>query len=317
MLYRPLGRTGLRVSVVGFGGSPLGKGVFQPVSESDAQSAVRTALDAGVNYFDTAPFYGETTAEAALGRALRGVPRDQYVLATKVGRYGQRDFDFSAARVIGSINESLERLGTDHVDLVQVHDMEFVPLDQIWEETIPALEQVRNAGKARFIGLTGLPLTTLQRVYARTKGRVDTVLSYTHATLADRSFLPFAAQLRAHGVGVINAAPLGMGLLSNRALPPWHPAPEALRVACARAAAHCVARGVDLADVAMQYAFGLAEVDLTLVGLGSAEEARRAVACVGRAPDPALLKEIEEILAPVRDLTWPSGLPENNDRRLR
>jgi L-galactose dehydrogenase len=312
MQLRPLGRTGLQVSLVGFGGSPIG-GVFRPVTQAEADATVRTALDAGINYFDTAPLYGATAAERALGRALAGVPRDRYVLATKVGRYeGEgKNFDFSAARVVRSVDESLARLRSGHLDLIQVHDLEFSSLAQVWGETLPALDRLRAAGKVRFIGITGLPLATLRTVQERAAPLVDTVLSYCHGTLNDTTFLPYAAELRAAGIGALNAAPLAMGLHTRGGPPVWHPAPPALRAACAAAVEYCAQRGADLADLALSYAFGLPGIDCTVTGFASVAEVRRAVACAARAPDPALLAGVLALLAPVQGTTWPSGRVEN------
>ena len=311
MQMRPLGRTGLQVSGVGFGGSPLG-GVFQPVTPAEADAAVHTALDAGINYFDTAPMYGATAAESALGHALTGVERGRYVLATKVGRFGQTEFDFSAARVVHSVDESLARLRCGHIDLIQVHDMEFVALEQIWNETLPALDRLRASGKVRFLGITGLPLATLRKVRQHAAPLVHTVLSYCHATLTDSTFLPFAAELRAAGVGVLNAAPLGMGLLTRQGPPPWHHAPPELRAACRRAVEYCDQRGADLADVALSHAYGQRDIDCTITGFCSAAEVMRAVACAARQPDPALLAGVSALLAPVQGVTWPMGRPENS-----
>ncbi len=313
MQLRPLGRTGLQVSVVGFGGSPIGS-MFRPGSQAEADGAVRAALDAGINYFDTAPYYGATAAETALGRALCGVPRERYVLATKVGRYGAeaRHFDFSAARVVRSVDESLARLGCGHLDLIQVHDMEFGSLAQMWGETLPALDRLRNSGKVRFVGITGLPLATLRAVHERAQPLIDTVLSYAHSTLNDGTFLPYAAELRQAGVGVINAAPLAMGLLSRRPVPDWHPAPAVLRAAAAAAVDFCTQRGANLADLAMQYAFSRPDLDCTLVGLANEAEVRQAVACAEQAPDSALLAGVQSLLAPAQGVTWLSGRPENN-----
>jgi len=224
--------------MVGFGGSPIG-GVFRPVAEPEAHATVRAALDAGINYFDTAPYYAATVAESVLGAALAGVPREHYVMATKVGRYGKVDFDFSATRVVRSVDESLARLRCGHIDVIQVHDLEFVPLEQIWTETLPALDRLRATGKVRFVGITGLPLKALRRVLSHATQLVDTVLSYCHGTLNDETFLPFATQLRAAGVGTLNAAPLGMGLLTRDGPQSWHQAPAVLRSACAKAAAYC------------------------------------------------------------------------------
>lgn len=116
--YRVLGWTGLKVPVVSFGASPLG-GVFRPVVEADGIKTVHAAVELGINFFDVSPYYGKTLAEAVLGKALRGISRQSYILATKLGRYDDDVFDFSAARVARSIDESLQRLGVDHVDIIQ------------------------------------------------------------------------------------------------------------------------------------------------------------------------------------------------------
>ncbi|MDB6168854.1 MAG: L-galactose dehydrogenase [Verrucomicrobia bacterium] len=313
MDLRPLGRTGLRVSVVGFGGSPLG-GAFRPVTQEAANAAVRAALDAGINFFDTAPYYGATAAESALGRALREIPRENFVLATKVGRYGHgpEGFDFSGERTARSVDESLARLRCDYLDLVQVHDIEFGFLAQVWNETLPALDRLRQTGKVRHLGITGFPLAALQRVREQAPALVEVVLSYCHGTLQDGTFRPWATELRTAKVGTLNAAPLAMGLLTRASMPAWHPASPALRTACAAAADYCVRRGADLAELALQHSFGLAEMDCTVVGLGSADEVSRAVKCVGRTPDPELLEGVRALLAPVQGATWPSGRPENN-----
>ena len=310
MQYRTLGKTGLRVSALGFGASPLG-GVFGPVEQEDATRAVRAALDRGVNVFDVSPYYGDTKAETVLGNALAGVARDGYCLATKVGRYGPDDFDFSAGRVTRSVDESLRRLRVDHVDLIQCHDIEFGSLDQIVGETLPALRRVREQGKARFVGITGLPLAIFPRVLDRTDD-VDVVLSYCHYALNDDTLAGLLPYLRQKDVGIISASPLGMGLLTGQGAPAWHPAPEAVKAACARAAAHCRDRGSDIARLALQWSLANEEIAMTLVGMASAEAVDKNVACVGAEPDGPLLAEVREILAPAYGVTWPSGRPEND-----
>ncbi|KAK3420316.1 hypothetical protein EUGRSUZ_G01122 [Eucalyptus grandis] len=183
---RPLGGTGLKVSCVGFGASPLGR-VFGPVSEDEAVASVREAFRLGINLFDTSPYYGGTLSEKMLGMALKasGVPRDQYIVSTKCGRY-KEGFDFSAERVTRSIDESLERLQLDYVDILQCHDIEFGSLDQIVNETIPALLKLKETGKIRFIGITGLPLGIFTYVLDRVPpGSVDVVLSYCHFSIND------------------------------------------------------------------------------------------------------------------------------------
>src|SRR5271170_4312807 len=149
MTANALGQTGLMLTPISLGASSLGGGVFGPVAQQDAIRTVHLALDHGVRLIDVAPFYGDTRAETVVGKALRGIPRDRYVLATKVGRYGDEEFDFSAERVLRSVDESLARLGVDHVDLIQAHDVEYGDLDRIRAETIPALQRVVEKGKAR------------------------------------------------------------------------------------------------------------------------------------------------------------------------
>jgi L-galactose dehydrogenase len=308
MRYRPLGKTGLQVSILGFGASPLG-GVFGAIDEAEGIRAVHAAFDLGINFVDVSPYYGLTKAETVLGKALRQRPRDSYILATKVGRYGDAEFDFSAARVVRSAEESLRRLQVETIDLLQCHDIEFGALDQIVEETLPALRKVVEQGKARFLGITGLPLKIFPYVLERTE--VDTVLSYCHYTLNDTSLETLLPTLEQKGVGILNAAPLAMGLLIERELPSWHPAPETLRAACAQAAAHCRSRGVDIARLALRFSLANPRIATTLVGMAGVAEVRQNVAWSEDTPDPALLSEVQALLAPVHNLTWPSGRPEN------
>jgi L-galactose dehydrogenase len=310
MQFRQLGNTGLNVSVLSYGASSLG-GVFHDVDETDGIRTVHEALDRGVNFIDVAPYYGLTKAETVLGRALRTVKRDRYFLATKVGRYGAADFDFSPQRVTRSVDESLARLGVDHVDILQCHDIEFGDLRQIVAETLPALRKVAAAGKARFIGITGLPLTIFQRVIEATD--VDTVLSYCRYALNDTSLAGLLPYLRNKGIGVINASPLAMGLLSERGAPAWHPAPREIRDACSAAARLCRDRGTDIARLAIQFAVAEPGIATTLVGTASPENMRNNIAWADEPIDRDLLAAVQNVLAPVKDQTWPSGRPENNE----
>ena len=138
MEYRKLGKTNELISVLGYGASPLGN-VFDVVDEQEGKNAVHYAIDHGVNFFDVSPFYGITLAETRLGKALQGKRKDIF-LATKCGRYDLQEFDFSAKRIMASIEESLQRLQTDYVDLFQLHDIEFVTKEQILNEAMPVIE---------------------------------------------------------------------------------------------------------------------------------------------------------------------------------
>lgn len=311
MDYRELGKTGLRVSVLGFGASPLGN-VFDDVSPAEGERAVHTAIDCGVNLFDVSPYYGRTLAEERLGAALVG-RRDRVVLSTKCGRYDADLFDFSGPRITASIDESLRRLRTDHIDLLQAHDIEFGDRRQILEETIPAMRRIQAAGKARFIGITGLPLRMLADVAER--GGVDVVLSYCRYNLMvrdmDRVLTPVA---RNHCIGLINASPLHMRILTEEGPPPWHPAPAEVRGAGARVVAICRAHGVHPAVVALRFCLDNPNVASTLVGMSNVAQVEDNLAAMNYRIDPSLLKEIDAAIAPVRDCIWSSGRPENNDQ---
>jgi len=309
METRPLGLTGLSVSRLGFGAAPLGA-EYGPMDELEGVRAVRRAIDLGVTFFDTAPYYGRTLSEERLGRALEG-RRHEVVLATKCCRYDVRGFDFSAARVHASIDESLRRLRTDHVDLFQVHDVEFGDEDVIVEETLPALHAVQAAGKARFVGVTGLPVELLARIARRAP--IDTVLSYCHHSLLNRELAVHLSPLaRERGVGLINGSPLHMGILSPRGPQPWHPAPEAVKAAGRRVVENLQERGLDPAAVALRFAAAHPDVATTLVGVSTVEQLEANVAALeAPADDAALLVELDALIGDALDRNWHEGLPAN------
>ncbi|XP_075494030.1 L-galactose dehydrogenase [Primulina tabacum] len=313
---RPLGSTGLKLSSVGFGASPLGN-VFGPVSESDAIAIVRRAFNLGINFFDTSPYYGGTLSEKMLGKALKalGVARNEYIVSTKCGRYVE-GFDFSAERVTKSIDESLARLQLDYVDILQCHDIEFGSLDQIVSETIPALSKLKEAGKIRFIGITGLPLGIFTYVLDRVPpGTVDVVLSYCHYGINDSTLEDLLPYLKSKGVGVISASPLAMGLLTENGPPEWHPACPELKVACQVAAAHCKKKGNNISKLAMQFSLSNQDISTILVGMNSVKQVDENVAAAAELArvgiDKETLSEIEEILKPVKNQTWPSGIHQS------
>lgn len=308
MEYRKLGNTGLDVSVLGYGASPLGS-VFRNVDESVGIRTVHTAIDLGINFIDVSPYYGLTLAETVLGKALKELPRDAFYLATKVGRYGDAEFDFSAERVIQSIDESLARLNVDYIDVIQCHDIEFGSLDQVVNETLPALERMRESGKVGFVGITGLPLHVFRYVIDRAS--VDTILSYCHYSLNDTALVELVPYLQENGVGIISASPLSMRLLTEQGPPNWHPAPEDIQQACARAAAHCQEKGVDIAKLAVQFGLANRDIATTLVGTANPDNLKKNVDWALSELDDVLLKDVQQILAPIHNKTWPSGLPEN------
>lgn len=304
LVYETLGRTSLQLSNIGFGSSPLGD-VFRPVEPREAQAAVRQAIDAGINFFDVSPYYGSGLAEERLGDALYGV-RDRVVLATKCGRYGLDTFDFSAAAITSGLDQSLRRLRTDAVDLLQAHDVEFGNPDQIVEETIPALRKLQQQGKTRYIGITGYSLEALLAIAARVE--VDSILTYCHNNLLisdiDEKLMPFAER---NCIGVINASPMHMGLLTPQGAPAWHPAPTGVREAAGRIVELCRTRGIDPAALALRFCLEHPGVTSTLVGLSTPDQVTAALAALALDLDSEFLDEIRRTAGTAYGMVWPSG----------
>ncbi len=312
MLYRSLGNTNLEVSAIGFGAAPLGD-VFGAMTSAEASATVQHAVASGINFFDVSPYYGVTLAEERLGNALVG-SRHQVLLATKCGRYGSSHFDFSAATVTRGLEDSLRRLKTDYVDFLQVHDVEFGPIEQIVHETLPALRRLQEAGKVRWIGVTGYWPGLLARILKQVP--VDTVLNYCHSNLLmndmDLELTPVAEQL---GVALLNASPLHMGLLAGGSVAEWHPAPSPVRNAAAKIVSLCQTHGVRSATVALNHCLSHPVVATTLVGFRSVDQIDDALLALAEFHEPELMKEIRVIARPIMNSTWISGLAENQPGR--
>ena len=309
MEYRKLGKTGMDISIVAYGSSPLGN-VFDETDETEGIRAVHYAIDHGINYFDVAPMYGVTLAETRLGKALKG-KRDKIFLATKCCRYDEDVFDFSAKKVQTSIDESLKRLQTDYVDVYQIHDIEFGDKNQVINETIPAALKVKESGKARFIGITGLPVHYLKHIAEQTE--IDTLLTWAHYNLVeDEMDTHLTHMCRERGIGLINSSPLLQRLLTERPIPDWHRSPAKVRSKIAEVVAVCKDYGWNIADVAMRYCLDHAYVSTTIVGMSKQRNVEANIKVLNKRSNPELLAKIEELVSPVKNMMWFEGRVENN-----
>jgi D-threo-aldose 1-dehydrogenase len=272
--FAPLGRGGLRVRPLSFGAAPLGN-LGTAVSDEDAEAAVHAAWAAGIRYFDVAPHYGLGLAEERLGRALRNYPRDEYVLSTKVGRVlvdpgeGPRSdsqgfavqsrlrrvFDYSAAGVHRSLEDSLNRLGLDRVDIVYVHDPENFYRESL-DGAFPALDQLRSEGVISSYGAGMNESAMLADIVRETDS--DVVLAARTWTLADRSaltdLLPAAL---GRGVSVVVAGVLIPGVLGAEG---------------SRFEELCRTFGVPIVTAAARFPFLHPAVSTVLVGMRSGAE---------------------------------------------
>ena len=312
MNYTLLGKTGLKISSLSFGASSLGS-VFHETKEAESIRAVEVAIEGGINFIDVSPYYGHYKAETVLGKALKGIPRDKYYLSTKVGRYGKdgvNTWDYSGKHATESVYESMERLGIDHIDLINVHDIEFqaaLPggLQKIVDETLPALAELKRKGVVGHIGITDLQLENLKWVIDHAeKGCIESVLNFCHYCLNDDKLVDYLDYFEEKGVGVINASPLSMGLLSERGVPDWHPAPRPLVEACTKAARHCAAKGYPIEQLAVQYAVSNPRIASTLFSSANPENVKRNIAWAEKEPDWQLVEEVREIIGEQQRVSW-------------
>lgn len=312
MEYREIGKTGMKVSALSFGASSLG-GVFHNIDEGRAIDAVYTAIDCGMNFIDVSPYYGHYKAETVLGKALKNIDRSKYYLSTKVGRYGKdgkNTWDYSAKRVTDSVYESMERLNIDHIDLINVHDIEFADrfysLDMIVEETLPALVELKQKGVVSHVGITDLQLPNIKYVIDHVApGTVESVLCFCHYCLNDDAIADYLDYFEERGIGVINASPLSMGLLSQRGVPDWHPAPKPLVEVCRRAAEYCNEVGYPIEKLAMQYSVGNPRVTTTLFSSANPDNVRKNVQWVEECEAPAeIVEKVREIIGDQMRVSW-------------
>jgi D-threo-aldose 1-dehydrogenase len=293
----PLGHTGLQVTRLGLGSAPLG-GLFQPVTDEEAERVVARAYEHGLRLFDTAPLYGFGVAERRMGRVLRGVPRDSFVLATKVGRLLRRDvppdttqivdgkiiyketppdlnpvFDFSRDGVLTSYEESLERLGLDRADILHLHDPDN-HFDQALGEGFPALAGLREQGRVRAVG-AGMNQPEMPARFARAAS-FDCFLLAGRYTLLDQSGLDELLPLcQERGISVIAGGVFNSGILADPragATYAYAPAPPQILERAQRLREICGRHAVPLAAAAMQFPLGHPAVAAVVMGARSVAE---------------------------------------------
>lgn len=307
MEYRELGKTGLKVPVLSYGASSLG-GVFHSIKESEAIQSVFTAVEHGLNFIDVSPYYGHYKAETVLGKALKELPRESFILSTKVGRYGKdgvNTWDYSGKRAQESVYESMERLNIDHIDLINVHDVEFSDMNQVVNETLPALVELKERGLVGHVGITDLQLENLKWVIDHAApDTVEAVLNFCHYSLNDDKLVDFLDYFDEKGVGVINASPFGMGLLTQRGVPEWHPAPKSLIEACAKAAKYCAEQGYPIEKLAVQFSVSNPRIPTTLFSSAKSESVLQNIKYIEEPIDWSLVEKVKEIIGDQQRVSW-------------
>ena len=205
-----------------------------------------------------------------LGRFLPHYPREDFVIATKVGRYEKTPkemFDFSSSKTMKSVHKSIDLLGVDYLDIVQVHDVEFAPsIEVILNETLPALDRLKHQGKLKMIGITGYPLEPINEIIEKSDVQIDMVLSYARGTLADQKLNQYLTSWKNRGLFVVNASPLAMGLFRADGPQDWHPGNKPLKDEVKECINLCQERGHNISRLALRYAIDKIDADVVLCG---------------------------------------------------
>lgn len=306
-----LGRTGLEVSRLGLGCSALG-GVFGEVTEADAIDTVHAALDAGLNLFDVAPAYAATRSEQLLGKALRGIDRGSYVLSTKAGKTtddaGVDHFDYSETAIRRSVGQSLERLGTDRLDVVHLHDFDYRGgslVDQALTDGFPTLHALKAEGVIGAVGAGIYFMELWQRVLVEVD--LDALVLHNHHTLCDVRAFELLPLIEAKGVGVINAAPFASGLLTGSPPPGWHPAPAEARALFAKAATFAREHGTSLPRLALAFSCQEPRLPVTIFSCADRATLERNLRWANEPVDRELVARVQSILEPVMNRQWAYG----------
>lgn len=310
MQIRKLGKTSLNLPVLGFGASSIGA-EFGQRDFGQSLESVSTAIELGIRFIDTAAYYGRGMSEILLGQILPEYSRESLVISTKLGRYAPSHFDFSAKRVRESIDVSLERMGLEYLDIVFCHDIEYGDIQQVIEETLPALQRQVEKGKVRYLGISGYPMKIFERVIPT--GLIQCAITYNHYTLQNdmaTRLIPLAAT---QGVGLINAAPFSARLLSHLPLPPWHKATHDVRRVAAEAVEYCRAQGSCIEKLALQFSTQNPAFASCLVGSARSSEIRQWVDWLQEPIDTSLMQQVQSILKPIHNWFYVEGRPENND----
>ncbi|WP_440707955.1 aldo/keto reductase [Herbiconiux sp. YIM B11900] len=312
---RPLGGTALRVSELGFGAASLGN-LYRETSDAEARAAVERAWERGIRYFDTAPHYGLGLSERRLGAALAQYPRDEYVLSTKVGRLlvpnehptGQdadfvvpdalrREWDFSHDGIRRSLEQSLERLGTDRVDVLYAHDPDQFGERAAWEAA-ETLADLRDEGVIGARGVGTNDAGQLAELFAADAIDVA-MLAGRYTLLEQESARPALEAARANGKSIVAVAVFNSGLLATDRPAPdarynYGPVPPALLERTIALAEICEAHGVTLPQAAIAFPLQHPSVVNVTLGMRTAGQVDRNADLFGAEVPDSLWRALEK-----------------------
>uniref|UniRef100_A0A060T7M2 ARAD1C22990p n=1 Tax=Blastobotrys adeninivorans TaxID=409370 RepID=A0A060T7M2_BLAAD len=307
----------------------LGAGVFNTQYHDNPESlpadqVIRRAFELGIRAIDTSAYYGPS--EEIVGRALKELekdyPRESYYICTKAGRNGVNQFDYAASDIRKSVQRSLQRLNTTYLDVLYIHDVEFVDTAGCLEAIGEAFK-LKQEGVVRFVGISGYPVSFLAYLANKVKqtlGPLDIVLTYCNYCLQNTILEKYLGEFDQAGVSkVLNASPLSMSLLRSQVTHSFHPASEVLKERVAQAAKLTRSKGEELADVASRFVFKHWQ-GCTVFGLQSVPEVEAAVQDYWMVKDgqwnDQLVDEVRNVLGDCIDMVWESGIEhaDQNDQ---
>jgi len=267
-------------------------------SELDFQTClqlVRHALANHINHFDTSPFYGKS--QEILGKIISQLVREgfepaQFIISTKIGRYGENDFDFSYSKCLESVSKSLKVFDRKYLDIVFCHDIEFAPnLDDIFQITLPTLHQLKLEGKIKKIGISGLPLSVLDYIITKSQIQIDVVLTYCSYTLNYSQLDNYIDKWKQKGCQIIHGGVTALGLLTKQGPPSWHPADEKTKNLCQQ-----IAKKYDnITEIAYNYVDNNSKIDHIMIGPSNLKEFYEYLTWQELKLDPTLVDKVKKL----------------------
>lgn len=308
IIYKKFGNK--EISNIGYGCATLAN-IYNPLTDTDSHEIINFCVKNGINYFDVAPFYGGGNAEFRLGRALNTLNKNKLFIATKVGRYTDENslsgaggyFDFSPSKIEESIKNSMDKIGIKQIDLLQCHDIEHVTTETIIE-ALPILDHFRNIGYINNIGINSYPIQPLIDIIDRTNIKINSVGTYAHHTLINDSLNNYIQYFREKDIKIINSSPLGMGLLTDKGPPDWHPASQKMLDIVYKIKNFCIEKNENISNIAMKYSLNNPNILTNITGGGSIEEITNNLSTLNNPPGKNILDEIDIISQPVKNKLW-------------
>ena len=300
------------ISKLSFGCASFGNhNAYGCVTQDIANTLVYTSFySCNINYFDTSPYYGNS--EIILGKALSFIPREYYLIGTKIGRYSNDKTDFSLDTIKNSIKTSLKNLNTSYIDLVQCHDVEFGNIKQIINEILPYLQTLKEKGIIRYIGITGLSLPVLDYIIIHSTIKIDTVLTYCNYSLHCNLLDNYITKWTSNNIKIIQGGCTSMGLLTDKGPPKWHPASIELKNKCKQVSTKCKKLNENITKIAFQHIYNNPNIATILIGPINTNELQNYYMWISQKQNIKLQQQLIKLFEQYQHYIWIEPNTEHN-----